>query len=114
MSLDHQTIVHHSVLGEAELADSVAEHDAGHDGRAGGAETASERDGVVDVNMGVRREGALVVALEDVESGAGDEVVVGEEGDFGGAVAGVGDGAVEGGEGKVGLRGDGELEPDGE
>lgn len=59
-------------------------------------------------------EGALVVALEDVEGGARDEVVVGREGDVVRAIAFVGDSAVKEGGGGGGDGGYRELEPDGE
>lgn len=81
-----------------EVADFLAEHDAGDDGGAGAAEAAAEGDGVLDVDMGLDGEHALAVAAQDVEGDAGDEVDGGVEADVRGAfaLALVGDAAVEG------------------
>jgi len=74
VSLDHEAVVEHAGFGEIEASDFVAEDDAGYDGGAGGAETAAQRDGVVDVDVRCGGECALVVAFQDVEGGAGDEI----------------------------------------
>lgn len=100
------------------MADLAAEHDAGDDGGPGAAEAAAERDGVLDVDMGLDREHALAVAAQDVEGDARDEVDGGVEADVGAALALalVGDAAVQGlGRGGAGaVDGDVQLEVDGE
>lgn len=74
VALDHQAVVEDAGLGEAQLAGLIGEDDAGNDSRARGAETATERDGVNDVDVGVLGEDALAVAAEDVECDFRDEV----------------------------------------
>lgn len=116
MTLNHETIVHHAVFRKAQVSDRVSEHYTGYDSGAGGTETAAEGNGVVDVEAGFEGEGTLVVTLEDVESGAGDEVAGGIERDVGSAFAFVGDSAIEGvgGGGDGAVDGDGEFKPNGE
>ena len=111
VALDHQAVVEDAGLGEAELARFIGEDDAGDDGRARGAEAATEGDGVYNVDVGVLGEDALAVAAEDVECNFRDEVDFGVEGDVGRALALVGYAAVERERGGIGgVDGDFQLE----
>jgi len=113
VALDHEREVQQAGFGQLQVAADVGERHAGDDRGAGTAEAAAERDGVADVHVRAGREGALVVAPEDVERCAGEQVLGRVEVDAVCADAGVGDCAVEwvGGRGLfVGLGGDGEFE----
>lgn len=91
----------------------LPKHDARDDSSARAPEPAAQRDGVLDMHVGLDGEGALVVAPEDVEGDAGDEVPRGVEGDVAVlALALVGHAAVEGvlGRGGGAVDGHGELE----
>ena len=63
VALDHEAVVEQALWGQVvEVADLLAELDTGDDGGARRAQTPAERDGVLDVHMGLDGEAALVVA----------------------------------------------------
>lgn len=80
-----------------QAADLLPQHHAGHDGGAGAPQPAAQWDGVLDVHVSLGGEGSLVVATQNVQGHAGDEVPGGVEGDVVRvlALALVGDAAVE-------------------
>lgn len=78
-----------------QTADLLAELNTGNDSGAGGTQTSSEGDGVLDVHMSLDGEAALVVAAEDVESNTGDQVDLGIQADILLALALVRDAAVQ-------------------
>lgn len=75
----------------------LAEHDAGDDGGTRRAEPAAQRDGVLDVHVGLAGEAALVVAAEHVQGHAREQVDLRVEADLAAvlALALVRDAAVE-------------------
>ena len=105
----HEAEVQHARLGQLQVADLVRQVHTSHDGGGRRAQPAAQRDGVLDVNVGLGGECADAIAAEDVDGGAGDEVVFGDEGHIFGAHTLVGDLAVEGVLRAL-LLGDGDLE----
>jgi len=65
-----------------ELARLFAQQDTGDDGGSRRTKTPPERDGVLDVDMGLDGEAALVVTTQDVEGDAGEQVDFGVEADI--------------------------------
>lgn len=96
----------------------LSEKDAGHDGSARATKTPAERDRVLDVDVRLDGERALVVASQDVEGDARDEVALRVEADVARvlALALVCDSAVERVlRGRLGaVDGDVQLEVDGQ
>ena len=79
MTLNHQAVVEHPLLGETQASALVAEHHAGNNSGSRRAKTTAERNGVLDVQRGANGEGLEAVASENVESSTGDEVVTCEQ-----------------------------------
>jgi len=117
MSLNHQTVVEQAVVVEVvQAADLLAQQHAGHDGGAGASQATAQGDRVLDVDVGLDGEGALVMASQHIQRDPGDEVDLGVEADVVLALALVGDAAVQrlGGRGLGAVDGDVQLEVDGE
>lgn len=94
---NHQAVVEQAVLAQAQLTDLVRQHYTGDNGRARRSQTPTKRNRVDDMHGGLDGESALVMAAEDIEGDAGDEVNLGVEANLLGGLALVlvGDGAVK-------------------
>lgn len=81
-----------------QLAQLTAQKDTSHHSRAGASQPSAQRDRVLDVDVRLDGECALVVAAQDVEGDAGEQVALRVEADVRAALALalVGDAAVEG------------------
>lgn len=83
VTLDHECVIEHTRAGKAERAKGIAEEDASDDRGTRRTETAAERDLVVRVDVAEGAwKGAVVIAAEDVQRDAGEEVAVRVEGDL--------------------------------
>lgn len=93
---NHQAIVKQAVIVQLlEPTALLAEQHTGHNSRTRGSQATAQRNGVDNVDVRLDGEAALVVAAEDVEGHAGQQVDVRVEADFTGALSFVGDSAVE-------------------
>lgn len=117
---NHETIVKETIVGQMrKTAHLLPKHHTSNNSSPRAPQAATQRNGVLDVDMRLDGEGALVVASQHVERHAGDEVVLRVEVDVAGALALalVRDAAVERlvGRGALGaVDGDMQLEVDGE
>jgi hypothetical protein len=85
---NHQTEIKQPLGREmVQAAALLAQHDARDDGGARRPEPAAQRDGVLDVHVGLGGEAALVVAAQHVQGDARDEVDLRVEADLVGALA---------------------------
>lgn len=73
----------------------LAQQHAGHHGSARRAQAATQRNWVLDVYMGLHREGSLLVATQDIEGHSGQQVRIRIETDLVLTLALIRDAAVE-------------------
>ena len=87
MAFDHEAEIEHPVLAEAELTGFIAEHYACDNCCSRRTESSSQWNLIVDVDRCLSRKLMFIVASQDIQRSSGNQIAIGIEIDFFGALA---------------------------